>query len=94
MESDKEMFKFFIEFVLFDHSETGVDVKVDVLRKNIINRFHDTISPSRILTTLSLIGDIILKLHLNIWKKYKMICMMFVKTLCICYPSKILLIKI
>ena len=63
MESDKEMFKFFNEFMFFDLSKLGVDVKVNVLRKYIINRFHDTISPSRILTTLSLIDGIILKLH-------------------------------
>ena len=62
MESDTEMFKFFNEFNFLDHSETGVDVKVNVLRKYIINRFHDTIPPSRILTTLSFIDDFIVKL--------------------------------
>ena len=59
METDKDMFKFFNEFIFLDHSEGGVDV----LRKYIINRFHNTIPPTRILTTLSLIDDIILKLH-------------------------------
>ena len=63
METDKTMFKFFNEFTFLDHSKIGVDVKVNVLRKYIINRFHDTIPPSRILTTLSLIDGIILKLH-------------------------------
>ena len=63
MESDEEMFRFFIEFIFLDHSETGVDVKVNVLRKYTINRFLDFTPPSRLLTTLSLIDDIILKLH-------------------------------
>ena len=63
MESDKGMFKFFNEFIFIDHSKVGVDVKVNVLRKYNINRFHDTIPPSRKLTTLSLIDSIILKLH-------------------------------
>ena len=59
METDKDMFKFFNEFIFLDNSESGVDV----LRKYIINRFHNTIPPTRILTILSLIDDIILKLH-------------------------------
>ena len=63
MESDKVMFKFINEFIFLDHSEGGVDVRVNVLRKYIINRFRNTIPPTRILTTLSLIDDIILKLH-------------------------------
>ena len=57
------MCKFFNLFIFLDHSETGVDVKVNVLRKYIIHRFHDTIPPSRIMTKLSLIDDVILKLH-------------------------------
>ena len=40
MESDKAMFKFFNEFIFLDQSKIGVDVKVNVLRKYIINRFH------------------------------------------------------
>ena len=63
METDKEMFNFFNEFIFIDHSKVGVDVKINVLRKYITNRFHDTIPPNRILTTLSLIDGIILKLH-------------------------------
>ena len=63
MENDKDMFKFFNEFIFFDPSETGVDVKINVLRKHIINRFHNTIPSTRILTTLSLVDDIILNLH-------------------------------
>ena len=33
----------FIEFVFLDHSKDGVDVKVNVLRKYFINRFHEII---------------------------------------------------
>ena len=69
MESDKDLFKFFNEFNLLDHSETGVDVKINVLRKYFINRFHDNIPPSRILTKLSLLDDIILKLHYKYLEK-------------------------
>ena len=57
------MFNFFIELTFFDHSKGGVDVKVNDFRKYVLNRFFNTIPSSRILTTLSLIDDIILKLH-------------------------------
>ena len=63
IENSKDMFKIFIEFIFLDHSQIGVDVKVNDLRKYIINRFHETIPSSRILTTLSLLYDVILKLH-------------------------------
>ena len=63
MECTKNMFKFFNEFIFLDQSETGVDVKVNVLRKYITNGFHKTIPPTRILTTLPRIDDIISKLH-------------------------------
>ena len=63
MENDKDMFKFFNEFIFFDLSKIGVDVKVNGLRNYLINIFHQTIPPSRILKTPSLIDDIIIKLH-------------------------------
>ena len=63
IENNKDVFKFLNEFIFLDHSQIGVDVKVIDLRKYIINRFHKTVLQSRILTTLSVIGDIILKLH-------------------------------
>ena len=65
MESAKGIFKLFNEFIFFDHSEGGVDVTVNVLRKYIVNRFHNTIPPSRILTSLSLIDDKISKLRVK-----------------------------
>ena len=65
MESDKVMFKFFNEFIFLDLFEVGNDVKVNDLRKYIINRFCKTITHSRIVTTLSLIDDVILKLHVK-----------------------------
>ena len=61
METDKKIFKLYNEFNFIDHSEGGVIVKINVLSKYIINRFHDYIPPSRILTTLSLLSEIILK---------------------------------
>ena len=63
MENDKNLINFLNEFILLDHLEFVVDVKVTVLRKYIINRFHEFIPLSRILTTLSLLDDVILKLH-------------------------------
>ena len=61
MKSDKEMFEFFNKFIFTN----GNGVEVDILRKYIINRFHKTIPASRMLTVLSLIDDIILKLFTN-----------------------------
>ena len=63
MENDKDMFKFFNEIIFLDHLKVGVDAKVNDLRKYMINRFYQSILPSRILTTLSLLDDAILKLH-------------------------------
>ena len=63
MESDKDMFKVFNEFIFLDQSDGCVDVKINVLRNYIINRFHNTIPQTRKITTLSLIDDIVLKLH-------------------------------
>ena len=63
MKTGKEMFKFFNEFIFLDHSKDSKDFEIDILRKYIINRFHKTIPASRMLIVLSLIDDIILKLH-------------------------------
>ena len=57
------MFELFNKFIFPNHLEVGVDVNVNVLRKYIINRFHEIIPSSRILSTLSLLDDVILKLH-------------------------------
>ena len=57
------MFKFLSEFVFLDHSEGGIEVIVNVLRKYTIHFFHKTVPPSSILRTLSCIVDVILKLH-------------------------------
>ena len=62
MKTDKDMFKFFNEFIFLDHSCYGVNIEVDILRKYIINRFHKTIPTTRMLTVLSIIDDIILKI--------------------------------
>ena len=63
MDNDKDMFKVCNELIFLDHSKRGADVNGNVLRKYIINRFHKTFPPSRILTTLSLIDDVVSKLH-------------------------------
>ena len=62
MKTDNDMFKFFNEFIFLDHSCYGVNIEVDILRKYIINRFHKTIPTTRMLTVLSIIDDIILKI--------------------------------
>ena len=79
METDKDMFKFFIEFIFLDHCAGGFDVKVNIVRKYLINRFHKAIPAIRILITFSLIDDFILKLHKEVWKKYKLMCIQYVK---------------
>ena len=63
MKTDKEMFEFFNEFIFLDHSEGVINEEINILRKYIINRFHKTVPASRMLTVLSLIDDIILKLY-------------------------------
>ena len=63
MESDKYMFDFFKEFLFIDQSGGGNDVNVNVVRKFFINRFHKAVPPNRIIITLPLVDDIILKLH-------------------------------
>ena len=62
METDKAMFKFFNKFIFLDLSE-GVAEEINILRKHIINRFRKTVPASWMLTVLSLIDDIILKLY-------------------------------
>ena len=63
MESDKDMFKFFNEFIFPDHLEVTVDANINVVRTYIVNRFHNTIPQSRILTTQSFLVDVFSKLH-------------------------------
>ena len=45
--NDKDMFRFFNEFIFFDQLKVSVDVKVNDLRKYFINRFHETIPPKQ-----------------------------------------------
>ena len=63
METDKDMFIFFNEFIFLDHLEVGIDVNVNVVRIYINNRIQETIPSSRIITKISLLDDVILKLH-------------------------------
>ena len=43
--------------IFLDHSEGGIDVNVNILRKYIVNRLDKAVPASRILITLSLIDD-------------------------------------
>ena len=43
METDKNMFKFFNEFIFLDHSEGVFDVNVNILRKYILSGFHKAV---------------------------------------------------
>ena len=61
------MLNFLLNFFFLDHSEGGVDIYVNALKKFIINRFHQADPQSRIM--LSLIDDIIIKLHNKIFEK-------------------------
>ena len=62
MENDRDMFKFFNEFFFLDHLEVGIDVNVNVLRRFVIIRFHETLPFCRKTTTPSLLDDVLLKL--------------------------------
>ena len=63
METDKEKFIVFNEFIFLDHSEAGIGVNLNVLKKSFINRLHEAVLLSRKLIPLSLVDDSILKLH-------------------------------
>ena len=65
METVKELFKFCNHALFYDYENIGVVEELSHVRKYIIKSFHKTIPNTMIITTLSIIDDIILKIHDN-----------------------------
>ena len=65
METDRELFNFFNKAIFYDYKNLECLVDFNIVRKYIINRFHETIPVSRILFALSFIDVMILKMFNN-----------------------------
>ena len=65
METDKELFNFFNKAIFYDYKNLECLSDLNIVRKCIINRFHETIPVSRILFALSIIDVMILKIFNN-----------------------------
>ena len=65
METIKDLLNFCNHSLFYDHENIGVVEEINQVRKYIIRSFHKTIPHTMITTTLSIIDDIILKIHDN-----------------------------
>ena len=65
METVKDLLNFCNHALFYDHENIGVVEELNQVRKYIIRSFHKTIPHTTIIATLSIIGDIILKIHDN-----------------------------
>ena len=65
METVTDILNFCIDAVLYDFKKIGIIYELNQLRKCIINNFYKTVPYSRILVSLSIIDDIILKMNSN-----------------------------
>ena len=65
METVKDLLNFCIHALFYDHENIGVAEELNQVRKYIIKSFHKTIPHTTIIATLSMIDDIILKIHDN-----------------------------
>ena len=63
METVKDIFNFCNAAVFYDHTNVGIIVELNQIRKCIINSFYKTIPHSRILVCLSIIDDVFLKFN-------------------------------
>ena len=63
MESIKELLNFCNDAVFYDYKNIGLICELNPVRTFIINRFYKTIPDSRILVSLGIIDDIILKIN-------------------------------
>ena len=61
MTTPKEIINFCNEAVFYNYKNIGIICELDPVRKFVFNRFSGTIPYTRILSTLSIIDDIILK---------------------------------
>ena len=65
METVKVILNFCNHALFYDHENIGVVEELDRVQKYIIKSFHKTIPNTTIIATLSIIDDIILKIHDN-----------------------------
>ena len=65
METRKDILSFCNAAVFYDYKNVGITEKFNQVRKCIINSFNKTNSYSRILVSLSIIDDVILKIQGN-----------------------------
>ena len=65
METVKDLLNFCNHALFYDHENIGVAEELNQVRKYIIKSFHKTIPHTTITATLSIIDDIILKIHDN-----------------------------
>ena len=65
METVKDILNFCNHAIFYDRENIGVEGEHDQVGKYIIKSFHETIPHTTIIATLSIIDDIILKIHDN-----------------------------
>ena len=63
MESIKDVLNFCNDAVFYDYKNIGIICELNPIRTFIINRFYKTIPYTRILVSLGIIDDIILKIN-------------------------------
>ena len=65
METVKDLLNFCNHALFYDHENIGVTEELNQVRKYKIKKFHKTIPHTTIIAKLSIIDDIILKIHDN-----------------------------
>ena len=70
METTKDLLNFCKDAVFYDYKNIGIICELNPVRTFIINRFYKTIPYTRILVSLSIIDDIILKINSSDIEKF------------------------
>ena len=65
MESVKDILNFCNSAIFYDYKNVGITSELNQVRKSTINSFYKTVPHSRILVSLCIIDDIILKINNN-----------------------------
>ena len=65
METVKDILNFCNHALFYDHENIGFSEEINQVREYTIKCFHKTIPHTTIISTLSIIDDIILKIHDN-----------------------------
>ena len=63
METTKDLLNFCNDVVFYDYKNIGIICELNRVRTFIINRFYKTVTYTRILVSLGIIDDIILKIN-------------------------------